>query len=111
MIQAGRLASNTTGSTSDVDFWLLIQNSIMQILGIFTAMFPMYGRSTAHAWIWAQIFTAVGSCCAIAAVPLYIYVPTIWSASVSSIGSASQGFIALQLALLANSVVVPVKRE
>jgi len=64
----------------------------------------MARRSSAHAWLWTQIFTSIGGSCAIAAIPLYLYTPTMWSALASFFSSAAQGGMALLLAIMADSI-------
>jgi hypothetical protein len=100
LVLAWRISGASPGTTSDVDFYLLIQTSIMQLLGLFTAIFPMAKRPASSAWIWAQFFTIVGVLVSVAAVPMYLYLPTMWSALVSFIGSATQIAVTLELALI-----------
>jgi hypothetical protein len=100
MILAWRSANDSPGTTTDTDFWLLVQTSALKILGLFTAIYPIYRKSTAHAWIWTWFFAGGGAACACAAIPLYLYIPTIWSALVSFLGAVTQAYMALQLALL-----------
>jgi FtsH-binding integral membrane protein len=111
MIFAWQRSSNSTGSTADVDFWLLIQTSVLQLLGLFTTIYPMPKHSTATAWLWAIVFTVLGSVCVFAAIPVYLYISTMWSAFSSFIGSAAQLSMTLQLALIADSRFTPVKEE
>jgi hypothetical protein len=84
---------------------------MMQLLGLFTAMFPIYRRSPAHAWRWAQALTALGALCSLGSIPLYVYAPTMWSALVSFFGSPAQDGMPLLLALMADSVVLGVKED
>src|SRR3569833_2550949 len=91
VVLAWRSADDIPGSMSDVDFWLLVQNSTLQLLGIFVSIFPIYRKSFASGWIWTWVFAVIGSICAVTAVPLYLYAPTIWSASISYLGSAVGG--------------------
>jgi hypothetical protein len=86
MILAWRSASDSPGTTTDTDFWLLVQTSALQILGLFTAIYPIYRKSTAHAWIWTWFFAGGGAACA--------------CALVSFLGAVTQAYMALQLALL-----------
>lgn len=83
----------------------------MQLLGIFTAMFPIYKRAKSHTWIWAQAFTIFGALCSILSIPLYLYAPTMWSALFSFFGSAAQAVMALLIALMADPVTLPLKDE
>jgi hypothetical protein len=112
LIQAWRLSNGEVGSARDVDFWLLVQTSIMQLLGIFLAMYPIYQQaasattiSSSGAWIWARLFTVLGICCIGIAIGLYLAVPPMWSAFVSSCGAAAQAGLALQLSLIAGGRV------
>lgn len=76
----------------------------MQLVSLFTAIYPFYRRSMKPAWLWAIAFSIVGSICSIGAVPLYLCVPVMWSALASFFGSAAQALVALQLALLAETI-------
>jgi hypothetical protein len=95
------------GSTDDSGFWFLLQNSIMQLLGLFTAVFPIHHGFFGAAGHWAMLFAATGSLNAIAAIPAYLYLPTFWSGLFSFIGVAAQAFIALQFSLLTSSAPIP----
>lgn len=98
------------GSTDDTDFWLMLQSSTMQLLGLFTAVFPIYHRrSHGAAWNWSILFTAAGSLSAVAAIPAYLYLPTFWSGLLSFIGAGAQVYLALQLCFLASSSSAHIK--
>jgi len=98
------------GTTSDPDFFFLIQKSIMQVLGIFTTMYPVSRNNAASRapWYWALFFTVVGTACAVAAPFMYPYLPTFWSGFVSFAGTVAQVAMAVQLVLLATA---PVRRD
>ena len=96
---------------SDADFWLLLQSSVMQLLGLFTPMLPVYRRPSKYAWVWTWVLVAAGSCCAIIVVPLYVIAPTIWSALLSFFGSAGQAFMLLQLALFVDGPRITSKKD
>jgi hypothetical protein len=83
----------------------------MQLLGIFTAIYALYENHTGTAWRWTQGLTILGVSCSVAAIPLYLYFPTMWSVLVSFFGSAAQALMAVQLALMAASVVTQVKED
>jgi hypothetical protein len=108
---AWRSSSNNEGSTADVDFYLLIQASIMSILGIFTAMYPTFWPPVSDAKRWAQGFATLGIICAIAAIPMYLRLPTMWSAVASFFGSAIQAFMTLHLAMSEDSTGKRLKEE
>jgi len=50
----------------------------------------------------------MGASCAIASIPLYLKVLTIWSAVVAFIGQAIQGYLTMQLSMAAG---YPPKRQ
>lgn len=91
--------TNTKGSTDDVDFYLLIQNSAMTILGIFTATYPTFWREVSLARRCAWGLAILGCLCAFAAVALYLCFPTMWSAVASFFGAAIQIYMVFQLAI------------
>ncbi|KIM96447.1 hypothetical protein OIDMADRAFT_148308 [Oidiodendron maius Zn] len=87
------------GTTSDADFWQLVSSSIMQISSIASMVMPVYQsiRLTKEAWFWTWILAGVGFCSAVAAVPLYLYLPVKWSDVVSFAGTLAQSYVTLQL--------------
>lgn len=94
------------GSTSDADFWLLIQNSLMQVLGLATttliSLVPRPRKQSILAWpnllIWTIAILGLGS--ALSAPLLYVRIRPIYSALISFLASAAQACMVLQLALL-----------
>ncbi|KAI1372932.1 hypothetical protein F4677DRAFT_448964 [Hypoxylon crocopeplum] len=90
------------GSTDDPDFYQLMSGAAMQILGLYTAVWTVHKRSqdNPNAWRRALFLTAGGVACACAAVPLYIFVPTMWSAFASFFATAFQAGVTLELALM-----------
>ncbi|KAF2007476.1 hypothetical protein P154DRAFT_517187 [Amniculicola lignicola CBS 123094] len=98
---AWKLDAPTPGTTHDSDFWTLVQSSVMQLLGLFTAIYPLYKRSSGPPWVWALILTTTGAICSIAAIPMFLYVGSFWSSVVSFFGIAAQAVVILQLSLLA----------
>lgn len=95
---AWKLSANSKGSTTDVDFYLLIQSSMMSVLGIFTAIYPSSWQPSSHAGRWSSGFAIIGILCASVAIPLYLYLSVMWSALASFVGTAVQNFMTLQLA-------------
>lgn len=96
---------NAPGSTSDSDFWLLIENSLMQILGLVTTtvinIVPRLRER--HVWVWPKVLigciAVLGLDCALAAPVLYVRFCPIYSALVSFLASAAQACMVLQLSL------------
>jgi hypothetical protein len=92
-------ATNSPGSWADADVWILFQTSAMQVLGLFTAIFPIYNASAASVSRWTWIFTALGMACAIGTILMYLLVATIWGFLISFLVSVAQAYAVLQLAL------------
>ncbi|KAI1462707.1 hypothetical protein F4805DRAFT_6519 [Annulohypoxylon moriforme] len=95
-------ATNTPGSTNDSDFWWLVQNSMMQILGLILAVcnIPQKSAEKSAAWICALLLTCFGILCTVAAIPAYLYLPTMWSSLLSSGATIAQIVVMLELALM-----------
>ena len=71
----------------------------MNVLGIFTAVYPTWNWPASHAKRWAYAFAVLGIICAIITIPLYLSTSTIWSAFLSFSAAAVQAFMVLQLAI------------
>ncbi|KAI1615584.1 hypothetical protein EDD36DRAFT_192491 [Exophiala viscosa] len=93
-----------SGSRDDADFLLTIQTSCMQLLSLFTTVYPVLRKTSIHNLPWAVIRTwalaVLGLGCCVAAPVLYYNVPVIWSCVLSYLGAATQACLVLQLALL-----------
>ena len=74
----------------------------MQLLNLFTMMFPVSRFAPAAAWRLAWAFTAVSGAGTIAAPFLYITVAVGWSLIVSFMASAAQAAVVLQIVLKSN---------
>lgn len=99
LLVAWQHSTNDRGSATESDFWLLILNSIMCLVGIFCAIFPSFWYPLSAYNRWAQWLSVFGCVAAIAAIPMYRYLPTMWSALVAFLAQAIQGVVTLQLAL------------
>ena len=91
-------APHLRGTTNDADFWSLLQGSIIQIQSILVIVVSIWTREdlSFKGWFWTWVFLALSCFCPVAAVPLYVYVPTEWSTAVSFLGAVAQGFMVLQ---------------
>jgi hypothetical protein len=100
-------SDGTIGAPSDMDFWLLIQNSIMQLLGIFLAVYSLKGNGIVafRVWRWAVLFCIAGSACSCASIAMYLTMPTFWSGFVSFCGTASQIWTVVILGIVTNPSV------
>lgn len=111
LVLAWRASTNIPGTTEDADFYLLLQTAIMQLLGIFTALYPSTKGRNITAWIWAQAFAIGGALCTVGSVPMYLYLPTMWSALASFFGAVAQVVTTLQLALMSDAVLEGLKED
>jgi hypothetical protein len=94
------------GSTSDSDFWWLIQSSIMALLSLLTLSIPIYENSRSaqkgQTWFWTWWFISAATVAALLAPVLYVLVPTAYSGATVFVASACQAFVVLQLSLAAS---------
>lgn len=84
------MQSSTSGSTDDADFWYLVQNSIMAVMGNIIMVVPLLGRSwfsPAYGLMW--MFFTVGMIFAVTAIAIYPFCNTGWSSMVSFFGSVA----------------------
>ncbi|KAI0881816.1 uncharacterized protein GGS22DRAFT_56952 [Annulohypoxylon maeteangense] len=95
-------STSTSGSTGDSDFWTLIQSSMMQILGLALAVCNIPRKSTERstAWTCALILTCFGIVCALASIPTYLYLSTMWSNLLSYGATIAQTIVMLELTLM-----------
>ncbi|KAK4194215.1 hypothetical protein QBC40DRAFT_302326 [Triangularia verruculosa] len=65
LIPAWYYSPTQPGSTENVDFWVTVQSTAMQLLGLFTATYPVYynrpSKPQHAAWNWSIIFTIIGA--------------------------------------------------
>jgi len=105
---AWKHAPAEAGSLQDSDFWLLLQTSCFQVLGLGLAFAPMFRKASDHALLWSKVLiyalAALGTSCSIAAPIVYIKVPVIWAFLLSFFSAAFQICLTLELALFADAV-------
>lgn len=89
------------GHVTDAEFFQLISSVPMQLLGIGTSLWPIIQdlRPNRAAWVEGWTLAVISACLTIAAIPLYILVPTSWSAMSLFGGSFIQALLQLQLLL------------
>ena len=97
--------NNARGSTSDADFWLLLQTSLMQLLGLATTTLKSLAPKPIqrHVLVWPKRLTwtiaILGLGCTVSAPLLYLWLRPIYSALISFLAGAAQACMVLQLAL------------
>jgi hypothetical protein len=98
---ASAYAENKPGGKKDPDFFQLLASGLIQLLGIFTAFWPIYKklRPDRVAWIKSCTLAAISVCFTFAAVPLYLLISTTWGGLSLLAGSFVQSFLQLQLFL------------
>ena len=92
-------SSHEVGTIDDADFYQLVSASAIQLLSILTLMEPTLSnvQLKVQAWFWTRILAGASTTCALTAIPLYLLVPTEWSAAVSFGGGVAQALVTLQL--------------
>src|SRR5271163_3428202 len=86
------------GSTSDADFWYLIQGSVMSVLGNLILVVPLLKKSwlsPAYSMMW--LFFGLGLASAIISICIYPFLNPGWSAIGSFLGSIASTVSALVL--------------
>jgi flagellar biosynthesis protein FlhB len=92
----------SVGTIDDANFYQLLSNTAMQLLGLLTLIWPTVfdARLATMAWFWTWILGGVSVCCTAVAVPVYLWLPTGWSGILSFSGSVAQALVVLQLAFV-----------
>ncbi|KAI0842625.1 hypothetical protein F5Y06DRAFT_131625 [Hypoxylon sp. FL0890] len=100
MCVAWSKSTDPPGSTDDFDFWLNIQNAIIQFLGLVSTLYTVHRKSEEHhvAWICSIFLTGFGIVCAGIGIPIYLYLPTRWSALAFFSASVAQLCVNLEIA-------------
>jgi len=83
------------GTSNDADFWFLIQATLMQVLGLVVSALLEWERGGLPKWRWI-LPTAIAGYCSITAIPLYLFVPKVWSSYLSLVAGATQTYMTLQ---------------
>ena len=87
------------GKKTDSDLFQLLASVPMQLLGIFTALWPVVNllRPDRGAQIQSWTSAIISLCFTITAIPLYLYVSTTWSGMSLLAGSFVQFLLQLKL--------------
>ena len=97
--------NDARGSTSDADFWLLLQTSLMQLLGLATTTLKSLAPRSIqrHVLVWPKLLTwtiaILGLGCTLSAPLVYLWLRPMYGALISSLAGAAQACMVLQLAL------------
>ena len=96
---AWKYGDSVLGSTADSNFWQAVSGSILQLLGLFTFVWPTLSspRLSQLAWVWIWMLAGFSAICAIVSVPVYLVVPTVWSFGISFAGMLAQAVVQLQV--------------
>ena len=91
------------GTTSDADFWFLLQSCGMSLLGLLTMAIPMWTDDllgNVHSWLtWS--FVATACLCTVVAPPVYLFASTYWSAFLMTVVGSIQAWVTVQMAFVA----------
>jgi hypothetical protein len=85
------------GTAQDSDFWLMLQNSIMQWFVLIITSIALWKGASPSMWWWLGP-TLTALIASALAIPLYLTVSTAWSAFTTTIASVLQAFVTVQLA-------------
>ena len=92
-------APRQVGTVKDAEFYQLVSSSAMQLLGVATLIWPtvFHARLGHLSWVLTWILAGTSACFTILTVPLYLLLPTSWSALLSFGGSVALALVLLQL--------------
>ncbi|KAK6824542.1 hypothetical protein PG987_012036 [Apiospora arundinis] len=84
-----RAAASAVGSTSDADFWYLMQANLIAVLASFSMIVPLWRQLdlTTAPYLIMAAFWILGLATAVASVAMYPFVNPGWSNLVSFVGS------------------------
>lgn len=88
------------GTTADADFWFMLSNSTMSIIGLLVTVLPLWHTVwLSEAWVLTLCCILVATISVILSIALYLLVPTGtgWSSVMGFIGSAAQALMTLEL--------------
>jgi hypothetical protein len=88
-------SSHEKGATEDADFWFLVQNTTMQLLGLIITALPGWrdGKLPKPRWVFPA---AVAGISFILAIPLILVLPKEWSSLLCTVAGGLQTFMVLQ---------------
>jgi hypothetical protein len=71
---------------------------MMQPIGLLTIIIPLAlsGRLRIQQWFWTWLLVGISFSCPIAPIPVHVYFPKEWSATIAFLESAVQAFVTLQ---------------
>lgn len=94
-------AEKKPGKVTDSDFFQLLASAPIQLLGVFTALWPIINKlhPDRAAWIQCWALAIISACLTISAVPLYLLASATWSGMSAIAGSFVLSFLQLQLVL------------
>ncbi|KAK3622148.1 hypothetical protein LTR56_022374 [Elasticomyces elasticus] len=96
-IKAYLCSQHIRGTTSDPDFWFLLQSTAAQLISLAFGMPPI--RNTKNeSMLWWLVPTVLAGIATFIAPVLYIFMPTEWSSYCQLTGAAAQIFLLLQVA-------------
>ncbi|TKA58738.1 hypothetical protein B0A55_11604 [Friedmanniomyces simplex] len=98
-VKAYLCSAHTPGTTSDADFWFLVQSSATQLFGLAFGTAPIKS-SKGGPLLWWLVPTLLAGVTTCLAPVLYVTVPTEWSSYCLLTGAAVQAFMLLQIASL-----------
>lgn len=92
-------AHPTPGTFEDAEFYQQLSNSLMQLLGLATLVWPtvFQARLAQHPWIFTWLLAGVSAICSVVAVSLYVLAPAGWSGVIAFGGAVAQALVTLQL--------------
>jgi hypothetical protein len=102
------MQTSSPGSTSDADFWYLIQSSIMSVMGNIVMVIPLLRRhwlTPAYNLMW--VFFALGLFFALISILIYPFLNPGWSSMIAFFGSVASAAAVLVMTQATARQVIP----
>ena len=96
--KAYQFLPHKSGTSSDADFWFLVQICVSQFVGLILSAGGLWRQSPGSIQYWLPP-TLLAVVCIVLAVPLYLFTPTEWSNFAVIVAGAIQSVLILQLAI------------
>lgn len=103
-------STHKPGTSTDADFWFLIQSCSMVLLSLLTMALPIWKGNDLpdkNARTGLHLFMSAGAVSALIAPILYLFVPTEWSALLNVFAGAVQASATLRLVLAGEGMTTP----
>ncbi|KAF2198827.1 hypothetical protein GQ43DRAFT_474196 [Delitschia confertaspora ATCC 74209] len=100
---AWQYSPHEPNTPKDPNFWFHVESCMIQLIGLATIVLPLVWKERIHLkrWMWTWLLVVVGVVYGVGQIPMYLYLPTEWSATMAFVESAAKSFVTLQALFIA----------